>query len=403
MTEPFSELVVERAGFGRLELQFTGDLFELEDQRNWGDASFKTYCTPLRSGFPRTVKAGTTISQSVEVRFVPAAEAGAAPTHRDAEQRRVFPAIGREWQPASSSNDERAWHHVLLRLSKPEDVATLRAALESRPRLLFPSRPAIEGLLKESPRRIELQVDVESAAEWPPDWVSLLSQLRDHILRLLLCGRGTSLPSAQAVNHLRTTLASSGGLSFPLLAATRGYFVELNRATQFDTPVTGIAFPLTATVHAVDPETITENVPAIVDMTETARHLTRTSEVVILPLALNYPRAPTRSSFPRPLVKPWLAATLMHAALAGATSVTLAADLLEALASDNGQFISGLLECSGLDVARVSLPLPAGLHALIFESKRMLIANLSSGTSLIVNGREVEIPQFGTRWIDLAP
>ena len=32
----------------------TGDVFEMEDQRNWTDASFKTYCTPLRQPFPAT-------------------------------------------------------------------------------------------------------------------------------------------------------------------------------------------------------------------------------------------------------------------------------------------------------------------------------------------------------------
>jgi hypothetical protein len=29
-------------------VQFSGDTFETEDQRNWTDASFKTFCTPLR-------------------------------------------------------------------------------------------------------------------------------------------------------------------------------------------------------------------------------------------------------------------------------------------------------------------------------------------------------------------
>lgn len=26
--------------------EFEGDVFEMEDQRNWTDASYKTYCTP---------------------------------------------------------------------------------------------------------------------------------------------------------------------------------------------------------------------------------------------------------------------------------------------------------------------------------------------------------------------
>jgi len=31
---------------------FEGDVFEMEDQRNWTDASYKTYCTPLAIPFP---------------------------------------------------------------------------------------------------------------------------------------------------------------------------------------------------------------------------------------------------------------------------------------------------------------------------------------------------------------
>ena len=38
--------------------EFEGDLFEMEDQRNWTDASFKTYCTPLGSGIPHGLTAG---------------------------------------------------------------------------------------------------------------------------------------------------------------------------------------------------------------------------------------------------------------------------------------------------------------------------------------------------------
>ncbi len=33
-------------------LQFDGDIFETEDQRNWTDASYKTYSTPLDQPYP---------------------------------------------------------------------------------------------------------------------------------------------------------------------------------------------------------------------------------------------------------------------------------------------------------------------------------------------------------------
>ena len=46
---------------------FTGDAFEMEDHRNWTDASFKTYVRPLSRGFPYRIEAGETLSQEVEL------------------------------------------------------------------------------------------------------------------------------------------------------------------------------------------------------------------------------------------------------------------------------------------------------------------------------------------------
>ncbi|MEM8967245.1 MAG: hypothetical protein AAGE93_12565 [Bacteroidota bacterium] len=50
-------------------LEFTGDIFETEDQRNWTDDSFKTYCTPLDLPFPVTVHQGERIRQEVRLRL----------------------------------------------------------------------------------------------------------------------------------------------------------------------------------------------------------------------------------------------------------------------------------------------------------------------------------------------
>ena len=57
---------VTPAGVG-VVLRFEGDTFEMEDQRNWGDASFKTYCRPLAKGFPYSIPAGAMIRQAVDL------------------------------------------------------------------------------------------------------------------------------------------------------------------------------------------------------------------------------------------------------------------------------------------------------------------------------------------------
>jgi len=46
-----------------------GDTFEMEDHRNWTDASFKTYVRPLAQPWPYTLPKGVTIKQSVSLTF----------------------------------------------------------------------------------------------------------------------------------------------------------------------------------------------------------------------------------------------------------------------------------------------------------------------------------------------
>lgn len=50
-------------------MRFAGDIFEMEDQRNWTDASFKTFCRPLLLPYPFEVAAGETIEQSITLRL----------------------------------------------------------------------------------------------------------------------------------------------------------------------------------------------------------------------------------------------------------------------------------------------------------------------------------------------
>lgn len=52
-----------------LDWQLSGDVFEMEDQRNWSDASFKTYNRPLAWPCPYIIAAGERIEQCIELRI----------------------------------------------------------------------------------------------------------------------------------------------------------------------------------------------------------------------------------------------------------------------------------------------------------------------------------------------
>lgn len=66
--QPFLDmraLTFEVAEGLRATLRMEGETFESEDHRNWSDASFKHYCTPISLPFPVTVQPGEVVDQSV--------------------------------------------------------------------------------------------------------------------------------------------------------------------------------------------------------------------------------------------------------------------------------------------------------------------------------------------------
>jgi hypothetical protein len=386
MTEPFSRLRVENAGLGKLEFRFEGDSFELEDQRNWGDASFKTYCTPLRLGFPRSVVSGRSISHRVQVNFDPSATYGSprrARLNSQAPQiHGQFPKIGRQWLHPDTKCDEAAprWSHVQFRIAEYDSLAELTKFL-----VLIPSSTGLEVA-------IEPQQD-------PAALRAILSRLSEHkqrIQRLLVFGSVTK--------EFRTFDA-------PVLAATHGYFVEFNRDTPLADSLSGIAFPLTATVHSNDPDTVVDNVAAIRDIANTARKLLHNPCIALAPLAFYHPKPQSLRKFPALLARPWLVACAIETALAGVTSITLDDDVIRELSKhaepSKEVSLSVLVECSDTKIAPVDSELPAGAHAVVLDTagggaKRLLASNLSSGMQkLTVSETEIELPAYGTRLIDL--
>lgn len=60
-----------------VDLSLAGDGFETEDQRNWTDASYKTYSTPLSAPFPVALAAGAVVRQALVLRCGPSGTGGA--------------------------------------------------------------------------------------------------------------------------------------------------------------------------------------------------------------------------------------------------------------------------------------------------------------------------------------
>jgi hypothetical protein len=140
-------------------VRFAGEVFETEDQRNWGDASFKTYSTPQSRPKPVAVAVGDTVEQRVELSLSGHGLALAA-----------------EWDPAADPGLLAAWGVSRLRavLAPGADPAPLRAAhlpldliLQGPPE----SWPGLEGL------RLASVVAVPLDRTTPTAWVQRLHEL----------------------------------------------------------------------------------------------------------------------------------------------------------------------------------------------------------------------------------
>ncbi|MRX52083.1 hypothetical protein GI374_17030 [Paracoccus sp. S-4012] len=82
-----------------VEISFKGEVFEMEDQRNWTDASFKTYCRPLSLPRPFMLRPGEVIRQRVRVAVGARRAAGQTGAGAAAVPAR-FPAIALAAEPA---------------------------------------------------------------------------------------------------------------------------------------------------------------------------------------------------------------------------------------------------------------------------------------------------------------
>ncbi len=68
--QPFTDIQAIRSQVGSdvwASLDFMGDVFEIEDQRNWTDGSYKTYCPPLVVPYPREIAPDVEVDQTVRL------------------------------------------------------------------------------------------------------------------------------------------------------------------------------------------------------------------------------------------------------------------------------------------------------------------------------------------------
>jgi len=279
-----------------------GEVFEMEDQRNWSDASFKTYCTPLAQPFPVTIAAGTRVRQSVEVRLSPPTR---PPRRRSRRQGpgRLAP-VGR-----SATGWPAVGHGLGERVLDPAEIALVRDLL--RPDFVrVPVDPGVAGwegsLAQARDLAARLATGIEVVLTLPPDAAAGLRQVREALARpsapvrrwlVLPPGAACTPPGWAPV--AREVLARL----FPLAGfgvGTRGNFAELNRARPSPAAAGVVAYALAVEVHASDPQSILENAEAAQWTVQAARRLYPGRAIAVGPVAFRQQLNPVATAATTP-------------------------------------------------------------------------------------------------------
>jgi hypothetical protein len=249
----------------RIDIAFEGDVFEMEDQRNWTDASFKTYCRPLALPFPYDIPGGTAWEQTITVdlsgrgddrsKSASAGTISLGPSSK-ALLPRVVLAQEEEWgRPANPLSETTA---TVLRTDLRLRDASARVA----------------DIAANSPGLIELEAvlpdDAGSARAALLGLREALAAARARLASL------TVLPAAYLVSHQpegpwptglnpveARILAVQQFADLPIGTGVFSNFTELNRLPQRDPKAAFVTYGTTAIVHAADDRSVMQTLEAL--------------------------------------------------------------------------------------------------------------------------------------------
>ncbi|WP_409187570.1 ABC transporter permease [Bradyrhizobium sp. RDM4] len=273
------ELSHEAAPGLRVTCRMEGDVYEMEDQRNWTDASYKTYVRPLALPWPYTLTKGETLAQAVRLTLKgPAPRAASRASNITlavGANLRAVPPLGLGLHPNDIATTRRSAetlrlvgaNHVIGFYDPREghDRGTLLAVSETAAAL--GGQPWLEAVITsvEGFRDELAALGREVARLGSPFPIVLVSPAPD--LKCTL--PGSPWPPAPPPREFFTAARAA----FPGVRLGGGmfsYFTELNRKRPPIDLLDLVSFTTTASLHAGDDHSITEGLESVPAMALTA-------------------------------------------------------------------------------------------------------------------------------------
>ena len=289
----------------RFQSTFEGDVFEGEDQRNWTDASYKTYCTPLERPFPVNVQAGTEIRQSVTFRpelspgpvSLPGSVSSQTLTHqqqRSVKTQTEVKILVNEKFPENKSIPIGLGHRAdgpPLTTREADKLKSLGLS-HLRADVFLSNHSWQNGLLvalnDANQLGIPLELSIFFGADSPAQgqqFIQFVQSQQVPLYSVSLFQADTLSTTDNLLNQVVPILRAQ--MSGVLLGGgTDKNFVDVNRQ-RFDVEqVDFLTYSINPQVHAFDNQTLMENVAAQADTVRSARALSGGKPVHISPVTL---------------------------------------------------------------------------------------------------------------------
>jgi hypothetical protein len=301
-----TSLSIETPSGINITTDFEGDLFETEDQRNWTDGSFKTYCTPIALGYPHDAVKGKPFYQKVTVKIA------------EPKSEKIITA---------NSQKESDW--LKLRGASLWNMPAIGFGIQDQPNEIDPVQKELLTNLK--PCHLKAEVHLQNE-DWPGELEKVsnvatqldsplelalflsddpqvaLEKLRERIANLPLARllvfhedeapNGTTSP--EWMDLVRNSLGSvTAGIK--LYGGTNGNFAELNRQQPDISVMDGIVYTINPQVHAFDERSLVENIEGQHDTVLTARNYSGNLPIAVSAVTLKPPfnQAATEAEAPQ--------------------------------------------------------------------------------------------------------
>lgn len=278
-----------------VETRFEGDIFEMEDHRNWSDASFKTYSRPIGLPYPYRLEPGTPVVQAVTVTLAdegaegPATSSVAVP--EISGQR--LPDYALPLDRLSDATAALAWPEALRTLSPRWILLRHDTGMDAGGDL-----SPLAKLLALTAARLEVQLILAGTTDEAGDAeiAALADRFKAAGIAVSRIGAFAKVDEqsfqpgeARPPHPSETVIAASLGRHFPdagHIGGSPAFFTEFNRKRPDPALWQGLSFATTPVVHAADDASVMETLQSLPHILASAREIAGAVPLLVGPTGI---------------------------------------------------------------------------------------------------------------------